>query len=438
MSGDVDAVREHQDAFARHAGRARIRCAPSATSSSSRQHRRASPVIYLAGNSLGLQPRKARRRMCTRSPRGLGASWASRATSTASHPWLPYHELLTEQTARLVGAQPLGSRGDEHADGEPAPDDGVVLPAHAASAPKILIEGGRLPLGPVRGRVAGALPRLRSRTRRSSSSTPRAGRGHAAPRGHPRGHRAGRLQTVALVLLGNVNYLTGQAFDIAAITRAAHAQGCRVGFDLAHGAGNLQALRCMTTGPTSPCGARTSTSTAARARSAACFVHERHAQHVRTSPRFAGWWGHDKADALPDGPRLRAASPAPRAGSCPTRRSSSSPRCAPRWSCSTGPRWRRCARRASGSPATSSSCSTGSPKASCASLTPREPERRGAQLSLRFTREPKRSVGDARRRRASSATSASPTSSAPRPRRCTTASWTCSASSRCSNAHARD
>jgi kynureninase len=96
---------------------------------------------------------------------------------------------------------------------------------------------------------------------------------------------------IALLLLGNVNFRTGEAFDMEAITEAGHAQGCNVGFDLAHGAGNLLlklhewkvdfAVWCgykyLNSGPGGLAG---------------CFVHEQHARaHL---PRFEGWWGHDK------------------------------------------------------------------------------------------------------------------------------------------------
>ena len=98
--------------------------------------------------------------------------------------------------------------------------------------------------------------------------------------------------STALVLFGGVNYYTGQAYDMAAITRAAHAAGAIAGFDLAHAAGNIPlqlhdwdvdfAVWCtykyMNSGP----GALSGT-----------FVHQRHGYN-NLLPRFAGWWGHDE------------------------------------------------------------------------------------------------------------------------------------------------
>jgi kynureninase len=97
---------------------------------------------------------------------------------------------------------------------------------------------------------------------------------------------------IALIMLGNTNYYTGQFFPMKEITEWGHAQGCLVGFDCAHGAGNVElnlhdsgadfAVWCsykyINSGPGSLGG---------------CFVHERHAEN-KDIPRFAGWWGHKK------------------------------------------------------------------------------------------------------------------------------------------------
>jgi kynureninase len=98
--------------------------------------------------------------------------------------------------------------------------------------------------------------------------------------------------SIAVVMPGTVNYRTGEACDIPALVRAGHAAGCTVGFDLAHGAGNLElklhdwnvdfaawcSYKFLNGGPGAPGGV---------------FVHERH--HGNPSlPRLEGWWGHDK------------------------------------------------------------------------------------------------------------------------------------------------
>jgi kynureninase len=96
---------------------------------------------------------------------------------------------------------------------------------------------------------------------------------------------------LALVLIGAVNYYTGQVFDMKTITKAGHEVGAIVGFDLAHAAGNIElnlhdwnvdfaswcSYKYMNSGPGNASG---------------CFIHEKH--HNSDLPRFAGWWAQKK------------------------------------------------------------------------------------------------------------------------------------------------
>src|SRR5947209_8548328 len=110
-----------------------------------------------------------------------------------------------------------------------------------------------------------------------------------------------RRDDIALALIGNVNYLTGRAYDMPALVRAAHAQEAFIGFDLAHGAGNLL-LDLHEDGPDFAAWCNYKYLNAGPGGLGGVFVHERHA--AAELPRFEGWWGHDKARRFEMGPRF--------------------------------------------------------------------------------------------------------------------------------------
>ncbi len=107
-------------------------------------------------------------------------------------------------------------------------------------------------------------------------------------------------ERIALILLPGVQYYTGQAFDLAEITQAGHRKGCRVGFDLAHAVGNLP-LQLHESGADFAVWCSYKYLNAGPGAVAGCFIHERHGRQSDL-PRFAGWWGHDKASRfqMPD------------------------------------------------------------------------------------------------------------------------------------------
>jgi kynureninase len=99
--------------------------------------------------------------------------------------------------------------------------------------------------------------------------------------------------SISLVLLAGVNYYTGQAMDVARIARSAHEQGCVVGFDLAHAAGNVE-LRLHDWEVDFACWCSYKYLNSGPGAVAGCFVHARHAADTEL-PRYGGWWGNDPA-----------------------------------------------------------------------------------------------------------------------------------------------
>jgi len=242
--------------------------------------------IYLCGNSLGLQPRSVRELI----DEELG-DWARLAVDAhfdGTRPWYPYHEQFREIGARLVGARP----------GEVVMMNSLTVNLHlmmvsfyrpTSSRFKVLIESPAFPSD--RYAVESHL--------RARDVDPKHGIIEVAPREGKHAINEDDIEraikahrdSLALILMGGVNYYTGQAFDMARITEHAHRAGAMAGFDLAHAAGNIVldlhdwdvdfacwcSYKYLNSGPGAVAG---------------CFVHERHGKNLDL-PRFAGWWGND-------------------------------------------------------------------------------------------------------------------------------------------------
>ncbi|HEY4555865.1 MAG TPA: kynureninase [Lysobacter sp.] len=251
---------------------------------------------YFVGNSLGLQPRGARAFV-----EEVLDKWARQAVEghfTAPAEWMTYHELVREPLARLVGARP----------GEVVAMNTLTANLHlmmvsfyrpTPERPAILMEAGAFPSD--RHAVESQI--------RFHGFDPRTDLIEVEP-DEPGGvfSSAAIEQAIArhgdrlaMVLWPGVQYRTGQAFDLAALARAAHAHGAVCGVDLAHAVGNLD-LALHESGVDFAVWCHYKYLNAGPGAVAGCFVHERHARTDR--PRFAGWWGHDPATRFRMGPEF--------------------------------------------------------------------------------------------------------------------------------------
>lgn len=242
------------------------------------------PAVYFCGNSLGLMPREVQGLVAQEL-----ADWAQLAVEAhfrGATPWYGYHESVREPLARLVGAYPH----------EVVAMNSLTVNLHLMMATffrprgarrKILIESAAFPSDGYAVRSQLQLHGLDPETDLLQVGTPR----QEIPEADILDTLERRGSEIALVLLSAVHYFTGQLFDLAAITRAAHAQGCVVGFDLAHAAGNVP-LRLHASGADFACWCSYKYLNAGPGAVAGCFVHERHGMNPAL-PRMAGWWGND-------------------------------------------------------------------------------------------------------------------------------------------------
>lgn len=244
-------------------------------------------ILYFTGNSLGLQPKTTRNyiEQELKDWENLGVE----GHFAAKNPWMPYHEFVAEQLAKIVGAKKT----------EVVAMNSLTANLHflmvsfyrpTAQRFKIIIEDAAFPSDKYAVKsqiefhgfdVGDSLIELKPRENETTLRT------------------EDILKTIeengdsiALIMLGGVNYYTGQKFDFEKITEVGHKVGAVVGFDLAHAVGNVElklhdwnadfaawcSYKYLNSGPGGIAG---------------IFVHERHHENSDL-PRFAGWWGHDK------------------------------------------------------------------------------------------------------------------------------------------------
>jgi len=246
------------------------------------------PAAYLCGNSLGLLPRGARAAV-----EAEFVAWETRGVEghfRGERPWTTYQDALAAPAARLVGAH----------EAEVVIMNTLTVNLHlllvsfyqpTATRYKVLMEGGAFPSDQYalesQARLHGLDP-----AEAIVEMLPRPGE-HTLRTADIEAKIAELGDSLATIIFGGLNYYTGQVYDMAAITRAGHAVGATVGFDLAHAAGNVPlhlhdwdvdyacwcTYKYLNSGPGGTSGV---------------YIHERF-HHRPDLLRLAGWWGHDPA-----------------------------------------------------------------------------------------------------------------------------------------------
>lgn len=246
------------------------------------------PQIYLLGNSLGCQPKNTAVYI-----QDVLNQWAEDGVESffkGNNPWMDYHAHLQQPIAKIVGAlpeeitvmnqltvnlhlmlvsfyQPNGKKRKILCEQKAFPSDQYTLETyirHLGLDPEeIIMEIGQ---------------RVGEETIRTEDIVSYINQHH---------------EEIALVFWGGINYYTGQLFDMAAITKAAQQNNIKVGFDLAHAAGNV-ALRLNEWNVDFACWCGYKYLNGGPGAVAGCFIHKRYHEDAQIN-RLAGWWGYEKA-----------------------------------------------------------------------------------------------------------------------------------------------
>ena len=252
-------------------------------------------AVYFTGNSLGLQPKTTREYINTELE-----DWALLGVEGHVHarnPWLSYHEMFPPILSKIIGCKPA----------EVVVMNQLTVNLHLLMVSfynptqeryKIICEAKAFPSDQyaIESQVkfhglnpADTIVEVR----------PREGE-HCIQHEDIIAAIEQHGDSVALVIFGGVNYYSGQLFNMASITKAAHKTGAFVGFDLAHAAGNV-ALQLHDWNVDFACWCSYKYLNSGPGGVAGVYIHEKHTANT-TLPRFAGWWGTNKADRFKMGP----------------------------------------------------------------------------------------------------------------------------------------
>lgn len=244
-------------------------------------------ALYFTGNSLGLQPKTVKSHLIQEVE-----DWAKFGVEghfEAKNPWVSYHKILSEPFARLVGAQP----------DEVVAMNGLSVNLHLMMVSFYQPKGKRTKIICEAKAFPSDQYMLESQVK-FHGLNPEETIIEVSPR---EGEHCIREEDIlscieevgdelALVFWGGVNYYTGQVFDMPKITEVAKEVGAFVGFDLAHGVGNVS-LNLHDWGVDFACWCSYKYLNSGPGSVSGIFVHNKH-ENNKDLPRFAGWWGHDE------------------------------------------------------------------------------------------------------------------------------------------------